>query len=231
VTFSDPISKNGFNYRFGFPLSSLELAVKPSAVTVQPKFKIGDRVKVVRRVESQEGWNNSWNKSMDSYLGKQYVIDNIDSSFGISFESESSPVYRFPSDSLELITVKRLATSTNYQYLNGAKLGFDSPAKDLCLTIRTIITKYSDGSAKVNWSVAFKHPKDKFNRELARDAVNSRETKELLLQKGFNRNEIVLKILADMLYHDAYLSDNYKAFVLFLVAQYSTNIIRRALYE
>jgi RNase P/RNase MRP subunit p29 len=205
------------------------------------EFKVGDRVRVVRKVERENGWENGWLPEMNMAINTSYVFTIADiSKEGIYFKQNSSDNIEirgyklgYPPSSLELVeTVEsKIATSTNFQYLNGAKLGSGGPLSDLCLTILTTITKYPDGTAKVDWSVAFKHPKDKFNKELARQAVLTKETKELILSKGFNRNEIILKILADLLYHDAYLSSQYRAYVLFLVAQYSTNILRKALFK
>lgn len=214
---------------------------------VMHAFKVGDRVQVVRKIERENGWKNSWLPEMDLAIenARIFTIEQICDE-GVYFKNDWStangfPVghklgypawYRlgYPVGSLQLVK-KSVVKNKNYQYLNGAKLGSGGPLSDLCLTIATTITKYPDGSAKVDWAVAFKHPKDKFNRELARNAVESRETKELLLQKGFNRNEIVFKILCDLVYHEAFLSDQYKKYVLFLVAQYSNNILRKELFK
>jgi hypothetical protein len=37
-------------------------------------LKVGDKVKVVKRVEELEGWNNDWLDSMDSYIGKVFEV-------------------------------------------------------------------------------------------------------------------------------------------------------------
>ena len=206
------------------------------------EFKVGDKVRVVRKIERENGWKNGWLPEMNIAINTGYVftISEICPE-GCYFKrdwNESSVLgtqgfgLGYPLSSLELVSAaSKMTVNKNYQYLNGAKLGSGGPLSDLCLTIATTITKYPDGSAKVDWAVAFKHPKDKFNRELARNAVESRETKELLLQKGFNRNEIVFKILCDLVYHEAFLSDQYKKYILFLVAQYSNNILRKELFK
>lgn len=206
------------------------------------EFKVGDKVRVVRKIERENGWKNGWLPEMNIAINTGYVftISEICPE-GCYFKrdwNESSVLgihgysLGYPLSSLELVSAaSKMTVNKNYQYLNGDKLGSGGPLSDLCLTIATTITKYPDGSAKVDWAVAFKHPKDKFNRELARNAVESRETKELLLQKGFNRNEIVFKILCDLVYHEAFLSDQYKKYVLFLVAQYSNNILRKELFK
>lgn len=206
------------------------------------EFKVGDKVRVVRKIERENGWKNGWLPEMNIAINTGYVftIGEICPE-GCYFKrdwNESSVLETqgyalgYPLSSLELVSpASKINVNKNYQYLNGAKLGSGGPLSDLCLTIATTITKYPDGSAKVDWAVAFKHPKDKFNRELARNAVESKETKELLLQKGFNRNEIVFKILCDLVYHEAFLSDQYKKYVLFLVAQYSNNILRKELFK
>ena len=212
---------------------------------VMHEFKVGDRVQVVRKIQRENGWKNNWLPEMDLAIenARIFTIREICDE-GVYFKNDWSdasgrgiPGYNlgYPVSSLQFVkksvVKKSVDKNRNYQYLNGAKLGSNGPLSDLCLTILTTITKYPDGSAKVDWSVAFKHPKDKFNKELARSAANLRETKELLLQKGFNRNEIVFKILCDLVYHEAFLSDQYKKYVLFLVAQYSNNILRKELFK
>jgi hypothetical protein len=197
------------------------------------KFKIGDKVRIVRKIELENGWKNEWLPEMDIQIntGLVFTINKI-SQEGVYFTEFSGCRLGYPLSSLELVETNSVVTrNKNYQYLNGAKLGSGGPLTDLCLTIATTITKYSDGEARVDWAVAFKHPKDKFNKELARCAVESRETKELLLQKGFDRNDIVFKILCDLTYHEAFLSDQYKKYVLFLVAKYSNNILRKELFK
>lgn len=40
-------------------------------------FKIGDRVKVVRKVEEEEGWDDVWVDEMDACIGKTGIIGDI----------------------------------------------------------------------------------------------------------------------------------------------------------
>lgn len=62
-------------------------------------FKIGDKVRVVRRVEEEEGWNNDWVDSMDGYIGENSIIVQIRST-GIRL---ASSFYNFPPSSLEKV--------------------------------------------------------------------------------------------------------------------------------
>jgi hypothetical protein len=81
-------------------------------------FKVGDKVKVIKKVEKQEGWANSWysddkDDDMDSCIGKTFTIADIDNSKGIWFK-ELQFLYCFPSDSLELvIETKELLTEAD----------------------------------------------------------------------------------------------------------------------
>lgn len=66
------------------------------------EFQIGDRVKVVKKVEKEAGWENTWYaKNMDKYIGNIYTIQRIDVS-GVRF-GEDAQSYGFPSTSLELV--------------------------------------------------------------------------------------------------------------------------------
>lgn len=54
-------------------------------------LKEGDKVKVLRSCENgKDGWNNSWVKEMDCFIGKEFKVDYIyeDEDFGISLENE-----------------------------------------------------------------------------------------------------------------------------------------------
>lgn len=62
-------------------------------------FQVGDKVRVVKRVEEEEGWENDWVDSMDGYIGESSLIVQI-SSMGIRLESS---FYRFPPSSLEKV--------------------------------------------------------------------------------------------------------------------------------
>lgn len=82
---------------FSFPSDSLEL------VTEEPKimFKIGDRVKVVKKVEyGEEGSKCYWVEEMDSYIGHEFVVDGIDK-FGLELKDV---LWTFPPASLSLVT-------------------------------------------------------------------------------------------------------------------------------
>lgn len=77
-------------------------------------FKVGDKVKVVRRIDRQEGWNNTWIDSMDSAIDKEFTIINIREKLGIEISIKFG---LFPSDSLELIKdsleIKELQTEAD----------------------------------------------------------------------------------------------------------------------
>jgi hypothetical protein len=72
------------------------------------EFKIGDRVKVVRKVPSNDPngmgcglqWCNSWNDSMDEFIGKEGVIDHF-----VPYNSGANlgGCFSFPISSLELV--------------------------------------------------------------------------------------------------------------------------------
>jgi len=68
------------------------------------KFKVGDKVRVVKIITEQPGWNNRWCGSMYAVVnnGKIYTINDINST-GIYFDkADYGYGYGWPSDSLEL---------------------------------------------------------------------------------------------------------------------------------
>ena len=150
----------------GFPPSSLEVVEKENKNT--HGFKVGDRVVVAKKVTHQSGWDNNWNSDMDEFIGHEFTIKEI-TNYGIRFEQNNKfkPQlgFGFPSDALKLVTnkfaVKQSKSKKSYQYLRFPENHF---FKDLCLTISTEIAELPGGKHKVDWAVAFKHPKDKFDR-------------------------------------------------------------------
>lgn len=58
----------------------------------QTGLKVGDKVRVIAKAESQQcGWNNSWEDEMDSYVGSVQEIKSIYSDIGIHLGG-----WRFP---------------------------------------------------------------------------------------------------------------------------------------
>jgi len=68
-------------------------------VQTKIQFKVGDKVKVVKRVEEEKGWKNSWTSGMDDLIGKLFTIKTITRT-GIQFNETP---YHFPPSSLELV--------------------------------------------------------------------------------------------------------------------------------
>lgn len=65
-------------------------------------FKVGDTVRVVRKVEQAAGWRDFWVvPEMDSFIGKEFLIEG--QSRG-GFDLKGS--YNFPAEALELVTEK-----------------------------------------------------------------------------------------------------------------------------
>lgn len=65
------------------------------------EFNVGDKVMVVRKVEEEYGWSNTWNNSgMTPYVnnGTVYTISKIEN-FGIRFEEDR--MYSWPKGSLQ----------------------------------------------------------------------------------------------------------------------------------
>jgi hypothetical protein len=73
------------------------------------KFKVGGKVKIVRKVETHDKdgmgvgkeWMNSWNRSMKDYIGQKGRIESI-TDHGVSLEDTS---YSWPLAALELLSL------------------------------------------------------------------------------------------------------------------------------
>jgi hypothetical protein len=215
---------------FSYPVDCFDLIEENKMV----EFKAGDRVRVVKKVKQQNGWRNSWVFDMDNSIGNEYVIDSIDE-HGVYLAvgyGDSIRGLGFPTNSLELVyqepvtakpeTKTEIDPVIKYQYLKGSDFyTIDGWADNLCLTIATKIKTSKVHSDKtVEWSVSFKHPRDQFDKVLARESVNRKIPKLLFLGKRYSRDEIVAKILADLVYNDYFLSDEYRKFVRLLLLNY-----------
>lgn len=71
------------------------------------KFKVGDRVKVITKVETEDGWNNSWVSDMDGFIDHSFIIKEIDNNFGYVLDSKSfldyvDVDYYFPASSIKI---------------------------------------------------------------------------------------------------------------------------------
>lgn len=198
-------------------------------------IKIGDKVKVVRKVKKENGWDNSWVQDMDKFVGKSGVVESIeDWGVNINFTHNAHVVdFSFPVGSLELIKDKQCDDECNCSVSKtGSEFSIDRgikyqylPYGNLCLTIATHIKKNAFGDAIVDWSVAFKSPKDRFSKQIAREVISTRETRRLFVQSGYSRDLIVTKILADLVYNEENLSLDYKNMVLRLLSNYSYEVV------
>lgn len=63
------------------------------------KFKVGDRVRVVRKVESAKGWKNIWAWDMDDLVGREGTVSAI-APTGIYFKEFD---FGFPKEALALV--------------------------------------------------------------------------------------------------------------------------------
>jgi len=67
-------------------------------------FKVGDKVRVVRKVEGYaNGWNNTWASSMDSYVNDGEVYE-VWKDLGATGLRLNGSIYSWPPEALELVT-------------------------------------------------------------------------------------------------------------------------------
>ena len=72
------------------------------------EFKVGDVVRVVKRVEKENGWDNQWIPEMDEFIGGEFVVEN-ENFRGISLLDDGNGLwFRFPPSSLELVKAKEI---------------------------------------------------------------------------------------------------------------------------
>lgn len=70
-----------------------------------PTIKVGDKVKIVRKVESHsEGWENSWVDSMDKFVGSSGLVVVV---LGTSVYIKGCENWAFPLCGVELISKKQ----------------------------------------------------------------------------------------------------------------------------
>lgn len=207
------------------------------------KFKVGDKVRVIRKVKKENGWNNCWiDGSMDQSIGHDFYVKEIDPSHGIRLSNNDGYVsYAFPPSSLILLpecdTKKPtpfeapnysekpsyVVENVKYQYLTADKWEIcENPKlKDLCVSISTEIDYVEN---QVFWSVSYKHPKDQFNKTAARKSLFFKNEYSLSVGKEFTHTEIVFKILSYILYESesvkTLLTAEYKEFVWVLISRY-----------
>lgn len=215
-------------YSFSYPVDCFEL-VQENKMKV---FSKGDVVEVIKRVDRENGWDNDWVGSMNTAIGREYTVDRVENT-GIYFVPNNDDIFSnyadfgFPPSSLRLIVNSKTKIATDpvikYQYFRGSD--YSRKYNGLCLTIATKlkISKFT-GEKTIEWTVSFKHPRDQFDKALARESVNKKTPKLLFVSDRYTRNEIVVKILADLVYNDYFLSDEYRKFVRLLLNEYSGSI-------
>lgn len=63
-------------------------------------FRVGDKVRIVRKVTAAAGWDNEWTDEMDAYVGKSATIERMGGPLGISLDGFP---YHWPPAALELV--------------------------------------------------------------------------------------------------------------------------------
>ena len=71
-------------------------------ITYEPEFKVGDWVKVVRKVEERSNdFNNCWSDDMDKFIGKVCEVIEIDDRGIRLYSNNFKHSFKFPPKSLE----------------------------------------------------------------------------------------------------------------------------------
>lgn len=93
---------------------------------IEVTYKPGDRVRVVRSVLEESGWDNVWVEEMYAAIGNVYTVERSDDS-GVWFvEPIDRYNYGFPKGSIELesITILQKDIDTRYINLNFQKVNY-----------------------------------------------------------------------------------------------------------
>jgi hypothetical protein len=69
-------------------------------------FNKGDKVKVVKKVPKEDGWENGWTHVMDKAIGKEFTVAKVDEKCGVYFDERETVGYGFPQSSLEKVDLK-----------------------------------------------------------------------------------------------------------------------------
>ena len=83
-------------------------AAQSAPAAPSPKFQVGDKVRVVKRVTQEDGWRNTWADDMDDYVGKPRVFtiqsmgDHGERFAGVRFSEDNT--FGWPLGALELVT-------------------------------------------------------------------------------------------------------------------------------
>lgn len=86
------------------------------------KFIVGDCVKVVRKVKTEDGgWNNAWTGHMSKAVGSSqvYTVSDVSGNAGYSLEEDES--CRWPSQALELAEVPSFQVGDQVKVVRGAR--------------------------------------------------------------------------------------------------------------
>lgn len=184
------------------------------------EFKVGDKVRVVKKVDVQNGWQNNWVSMMDDLIGTTQVIREIDK-YGIKFQegSQRQICFGFPSSALELVQEYKPAevrgNAVKYQYIKPFdwEISGEPELKGLCISLSTEITQQKDGRHIVKWAVTFKNPKDQFCKKEARTILNARPKQLLEIDRKYSRDEILAKILSCVFYDELCVPYSYKKYL------------------
>ncbi len=96
---------------------------------------------------------------------------------------------------------------------------------EYCITIATSISKDEQGLYSCEWIATFKHPKDRFEKKIARQAIAEHLTNDQYLFRGtiklgrhYTRQSIIDKIFAFMYYNEQGLTSDYRMFIQHLLS-------------
>ncbi|UCV26768.1 hypothetical protein [Ferribacterium limneticum] len=82
---------------------------------MQHQFKVGDKVKLVRKVTTQEGWEDIWVDSMDNAAealqGKELLVEHINED-GVGIYP-SGCIFNYPSDAFDLVEALETSVEGN----------------------------------------------------------------------------------------------------------------------
>ena len=100
-------------------------------------FKDGDHVRIVRRVDFEEGWHNTWVPDMDSAIGEEGTVKGTPDCAGVFVWRKGRVDRRFPPSALELVTdePKKVVQEPPH---------FDSAILSVLLELQRAIEKFPD---------------------------------------------------------------------------------------
>ncbi len=105
---------NGSGMGIGCSISRLIFVKQEPKQTLE--FKVGDKVKVVRKVEQEDGWGDDWVFNMTDSINLTGEVINVSKTQGVRVQFDDDYYWNFPPSSLELVQEEEQSSESFTEY-------------------------------------------------------------------------------------------------------------------